>query len=309
MPRSAARSRASRYPSKYRCRSFRQSSAAEAEEAELWRKRQRMLDRPAISLNAAKLDSTGKATDEILDLDALRTALRQARRIALEAPGGGGKTTTRSYSSRAQRQTIPGFHSSSISQPGFMPVPIFSNPSRRGPAFRARNITATELASLAQRIHFSFLLNGWNEIAEVHSPNAIATLDALDRDFPAAGIVVATRTHHVSPPLHGAIRAKLLDVTRQQRTEYLRRVLDERAEELRLQIVGNQVLDALTRTPLILADVVTIFQSNTPVPNTRVGVLGAVVRLLKALLSPRPISSSRHWPATQSTILPILQPR
>jgi hypothetical protein len=43
----------------------------------------------------------------------------------------------------------------------------------RARPFRASNITAGDLARLAEREHFSFLLNGWNEIAEVHSEGAI----------------------------------------------------------------------------------------------------------------------------------------
>jgi hypothetical protein len=72
-------------------------------------------------------------------------------------------------------------------------------------ALSVRNISATDLARLAQREHFSFLLNGWNEIAEVHSNDAVTALAELERDFPAAGIMVATRTHYISPPLPGRI--------------------------------------------------------------------------------------------------------
>jgi hypothetical protein len=44
----------------------------------------------------------------------------------------------------------------------------------------------------------------------------------------------------------------------------------------------------LTRTPLILAEVVTIFKSGNPVPSTRVGVLGAVMKLVEAMPLHRP---------------------
>src|SRR5262249_30993808 len=68
--------------------------AAVAEEAELWRMRQRVTDRPIIPLHAVKLDGGGRETSDTMDNKALRTALTASRRIALEAPGGGGKTTT-----------------------------------------------------------------------------------------------------------------------------------------------------------------------------------------------------------------------
>jgi hypothetical protein len=251
-----------------------------AEEAELWRRRQRMTDRPTISLHAARLDGSGKETTDIMDLDALRVALRQARRITLEAPGGSGKTTT-----LVQIATEPS-RDDEISFLVDLPAWIHSGRDllefiASATPFRARNITSTNLAQLAQHAQFSFLLNGWNEIAEIHSPNAITALDGLERNYPAAGIIVATRTHYISPPLPGSIRTKLLGVTQRQRAEYLREILGDRAEELRLHLVGNRVLEGLTRTPLILAEVVTIFQSGEPVPSTRIGVLGAVMNLIE----------------------------
>jgi hypothetical protein len=261
--------------------------AAVAEEAETWRVRQRMIDRPIIPLNAVKLDSAGKETSNTLDIEGLLTALRESRRIALEAPGGGGKTTT-----LVQLATQPA-RDSELSFLIDLPAWIRSGTDvldfvARGTPFRARNISAVDLARLAERVHFSFLLNGWNEIAEFYSGSAITALAELERNFPAAGIVVATRTHYISPPLPGAIRAKLLRFTRRQRAYYLRQTLGDRAEELRLHLVSSRVLDELTRTPLILAEVVTIFESGNPVPSTRVGVLGAVMKLFEGIPLHRP---------------------
>jgi hypothetical protein len=260
--------------------------AAVAEEAELWRM-QRMADRPIIPLHAVKLDGDGRELSDTMDTEALRTALTESRRIALEAPGGGGKTTTLVHLAMES----PG--AGEVSFLVDLPAWIHSGADvlefvARGRSFRSRDITSADLARLARRAHFSFLLNGWNEIAEVHSVSAITSLAQLERDFPTAGIMVATRTHHVSPPLPGAIRAKLLRITRQQRADYLRQTLGDRAEELRLHLVGNRVLDELTRTPLILAEVVTIFQSGNPVPSTRSGVLGAVMKLIETATAHQP---------------------
>jgi hypothetical protein len=261
--------------------------AAVAEEAELWRRRQRMTDRPIISLHAVKLESNGKETDDTTDIEAWRTALAESRRITMEAPGGAGKTTI-----LVQLATEPP-RDSEVSFLVDLPAWVHSGSDllgfiARSTPFRARNITPADLAQLAQRTHFSFLLNGWNEIADVHSSRAITALDELERNFPAAGIVVATRTHYLSPPLQGATRVKLLGITRQQRAEYLKQALGNRAEELRLQLEGSQVLDKLTRTPLILAEVVTIFQSGNPIPSTRVGVLGTVMSLIEGATNHKP---------------------
>lgn len=263
---------------------------AVAEEAGNWRARPRMAKRPIISLNAVKLDAEGQETSETLDLNDLCTSLFESRRIALEAPGGGGKTTT--LVQLATEHLREGELAFLVDLPAWIrsgaDVLEFITRAR---AFRARNIGAADLARLARREHFSFLLNGWNEIAEVHSNDAVTALAELERDFPAAGIMVATRTHYISPPLPGAFRAKLLPFNQRQRADYLRQTLGDRANELRLQLEGSRVLDDLTRTPLILAEVVTIFQSGGPIPDTRVGVLGAVMKLIE--------NSDEHRPHLQ----------
>jgi len=224
----------------------------------------------------------------------LRKALAESRRLALEAPGGGGKTTT-----LVQLAT----ESQSDAQIAFLidlPAWIRSGSDilefiARARPFRARNICAGDLARLAEHTHFSFLLNGWNEIAETHSNNTVTALAELERSFPAAGIMVATRTHYISPPLPGAFRAKLLSFNRRQRADYLRQTLGNRADVLRLQLEGNRILDALTRTPLLLAEVVTIFQSGDPIPTTRIGVLAAVMKLIE--------NSEEHRPRLQGAPL------
>jgi hypothetical protein len=255
--------------------------SAIAVEAATWRIRQRMTNRPIVPLNAVRLDGAGKETSDILDTAALRAALSESRRIALEAPGGGGKTTTLlQFATENTRETELAFL---IDLPSWIRqgIDILEFIAQARP-FRAHNITAGDLARLADREHFVFLLNGWNEIAEIHSRGAITALAELERTFPAAGIMVATRTHYISPPLPGAFRAKLLPFNRRQRASYLRQTLGNGADDLRLQLEGNRVLDALTRTPLILAEVVTIFQSGNSIPATRIGVLGAVMKLIEA---------------------------
>lgn len=253
---------------------------AVAEEARNWRARPRPANRPIVSLQAVRLDSTGKETSETIDITDIRTSLLLARRIALEAPGGGGKTTT--LVQLATEARPEGELSFLIDLPAWVQ-------SRTGilefiahtPAFLSRKIEAADLARLYNSEHFSFLLNGWNEITELHSEEAVVALRQLERSFPAAGIVVATRIHYISPPLPGSFRAKLLPFNRRQRADYLKQTLGDQANELRLQLEGNRVLDELTRTPLILAEVVTIFQSGDPIPTTRIGVLGAVMTLVE----------------------------
>ena len=255
---------------------------------------------PIVSLDAVRLDHTGKDSSETIDTDGLRARLLASRRIALEAPGGGGKTTTLvQLATESPREgellfliDLPAWVRSRADILEFI---------TRARAFRTRNITSSNLARLANSEHFSFLLNGWNEIAEVNSSDAVIALADLERNFPAAEIMVATRAHYISPPLPGALRAKLLPFNRTQRADYLRRALHSRADELRLQLEANRTLDALTRTPLILAEVVTIFKSGVSIPSTRIGVLGAVTALIE--------SSDEHRPHLQAAPLYNRAPR
>jgi len=254
---------------------------AVAEEAQNWRARPRTANRPIVSLRAVRLDSAGKETSETIDTAGIRKSLAQSRRMVLEAPGGGGKTTTLVQLATEIRPEgeltflidLPAWIQSRVDILEFI---------ARTPAFRSRSIGAADLARLYKSEHFTFLLNGWNEIAELHSDEAVVALRQLERSFPAAGIVVATRTHYISPPLPGSFRAKLLPFNRRQRADYLNQTLDDRANELRLQLEGNRVLDDLSRTPLILAEMVTIFQSGGVIPSTRIGVLGAVMNLIES---------------------------
>jgi hypothetical protein len=267
---------------------------AVAQEARQWLTRLRTVNRPIVSLDAVKLDRAGKETSETFNIDRLRLSLLQSQRIALEAPGGGGKTTT------LAQLAVENPREGELAFLVDLPAWIRSGADildfiARAPAFRARNITASDLARLANSKHYSFLLNGWNEIAEVHSNDAVVALSELERNFPAAGIIVATRTHYITPPLPGAVRVKLLSFNRWQRADYLRQTLGNRSDDLRLQLEGSRALDALTRTPLILAEVVTIFESGGPIPSTRIDVLGEVTALIE--------SSDEHRPHLQATPL------
>lgn len=150
------------------------------------------------------------------------------------------------------------------------------------PPFLARGIDAAALARLLQAEPCLFLLNGWNEITEFYSPAAVDVLRALERSFPTAGIIVATRTHHIVPPLPGGARFRLLPLTPSQRFGYLEEALgDGPARELNLYLSNDPALDELTRTPFVLSEVTTLFRSGVPIPRTKLALLRAVVELME----------------------------
>ena len=125
---------------------------------------------------------------------------------------------------------------------------------------------------------FLFLLNGWNEISESKSKQAVDALRELERDFPSVGIIVATRTHHLTP-LPGALRLRLRRFWRAQRSEYLEARLGASGDRLIARIEADPSLDELTRTPFILCEVASLFEVGFDLPSTKIDILAQVVRL------------------------------
>ena len=148
----------------------------------------------------------------------------------------------------------------------------------RMPQFQAEDLTANDLARVQQAEPFLLLLNGWNEISESNSEQAGDALRELERDFPSAGIIVATRTHHLTP-LPGALRLRLRRLERAQRAGYLEARLGASGNRLIARIAADPSLDELTRTPFILSEVASLFEAGLEVPPTKIDILAQVVRL------------------------------
>ncbi len=252
-------------------------------EAAAWAAHPRMAGKPRIAMRAARLNDRGAETTEVVDVPTLRSLLTQGRRLILEAPAGRGKTTT-----LIELATLP-YGTDAVESSFLVDFPTWVR-SRQSilvflantRAFLTQRITATDLATLCQEVRCSFLLNGWNEVPERYSEDAVDALRDLERTFPGAGIVIATRTHHITPPLPGASRFKLLALTRAQRRTYLNAALEQGAGSLAEHFERDETVDELTRTPFILAEVVTLFRSGTPIPRTKAGVLSAVMTLMEA---------------------------
>jgi hypothetical protein len=246
-----------------------------------WAAHPRLAGKPHIILNAAALGRSGEDTVRVVNTASLRTLLQQGRRIVLEGPAGRGKTTTLIHLAGANER------------PRGIPILIdlvnWVRSSKdildyvaSSPPFRARGINAEDLARLSQAEPFLFLLNGWNEISEFYSSAAVDALRGLERAFPTAGIIVATRTHHIVPPLPGADRFRLLPVTPGQRFRYLAQALgDGPARELNLTLSRDPELHELTRTPFVLSEVTSLFRAGLQIPKTKLGFLRAVVGLME----------------------------
>jgi len=243
-----------------------------------WLAHTRLDKRPKIELQPINLDKDGHQIGEVLTLTGLSQLLQEGRRIVLEAPAGQGKTTT--LIQLAERMDQLSFLID-------LPTWVKSDDDilefiSKMPQFRSCGIDATALAQIYRAMPCSFLLNGWNEVPDNYSDRAVRALADLERNFPKAGIIVATRAHHVKPPLPGCSRVQLLSLNSQLRKEYLNRALISRAREFSSQLENNSVLDSLTRTPLILAEAVNIFLLGEVIPKTKTGILDAMMRLIES---------------------------
>ena len=233
---------------------------------------------PLVELTAMRFDPSGAAESaEVLSLDQIDQALSQSGRIVLEGPAGRGKTTT--LIQLAQRPRTTGI-------PFIVQLPAWTASRQKildyiagMPAFLAEGLTSAHLARVQQTEPFLFLLNGWNEITESNSSQADVALEELERDLPSAGIIVATRTHHLMPTLSGALRLKLLRLGRGERADYLSARLGGRSADLQLRIDSDPSLKELTRTPFILSEVASLFEADAEIPTTKIGILSVALRL------------------------------
>jgi hypothetical protein len=100
--------------------------------------------------------------------------------------------------------------------------------------------------------------------------------------------------------LPGARRLRLLQLTRRQRNDYIHQRVGDGGPALARQLDADATLNDLTRTPLVLSGVISIFSAGDAIPKTKMGVLDAVARLMENapehsvhLASP-PLSGFQH---------------
>ncbi len=237
---------------------------------------------PLIDLTAVELDLSPPGSVEAEPINAfaleqIGRVLSHGGRIVLEGPAGRGKTTALVRLARGAEVT-------SIPFMVDLPAWVLSRQTilhfmAGMPAFQAEGLTQADLAKVQQTEPFLFLLNGWNEISEGSSDWADAALRELERGFPSAGIIVATRSHHLAPPLPGALQLLLSRVQRHQRSEYLETRLGADAKQLQDRIAGDLSLDELTLTPFILSEVVSLYEADANIPSTKMGVITQVIAI------------------------------
>ena len=108
-------------------------------------------------------------------------------------------------------------------------------------SYRSRGIDAESLSRAFEEEPPQLLLNGWNEVNSLHSERASLMLRSLVRSYPRAGIIVATRAHHITPSLPDASRVQLLPLFPAQRLNYVVGVIGgPRGNELDSQLRNDR---------------------------------------------------------------------
>lgn len=238
----------------------------------------RIEGQPLIDLQANSVERSGVDRADVWSTADMATALGDARRLVLEGPAGCGKTTTLIQLARG-----------TLSEKGvvfLVDLPLWVKSGRdilafisRMAAFQRKGLTSLQLAQSESEVRFYFLLNGWNEVSEPFSADAALYLRDVERQFPAAGILVATRAHYVAPLLPGSTRLRLRRVGHRARSAYLRERLGENADAFLTSIKADPGLDELTRTPFVLSELTSIVAAGGPIPRTRASVIEAAVKL------------------------------
>jgi hypothetical protein len=254
---------------------YERAREAAKDVADNWDRIVRRSGRPLISLNAVKLNEKGDPIEAVTTAS-LNTVLSEGQRIVLEAPAGGGKSTT--LVQLARHALDAGGLAFLVDLPDWIRSgKDFLPYVAARPQFASRDVDTTVLSKLRGAQPPIFLLNGWNEVPVAGAEAADAALRELDRSFGAAIVVVATRRHSIVPQLRGSFRVALSPLGRAQRDEYLRLALGDSEHDLRVKLNNSRVLDSITRTPLFLAEVVDLYRSGKDIPPTKMGVLGAVM--------------------------------
>jgi len=157
------------------------------------------------------------------------------------------------------------------------------------PCLSSKSITTDNLLSLYKNGKCVFLLNGWNEVEPSNIKKATRLLARLNREYTAAGIILATRESSFSPPFFDESKLTIKELSNSQRRQLIQRLI---SEDISGQIENNCSLSQITRTPLFLIELIKIYQDNRTLPRTRVEIFEQVVRRIE--------NSSKHSANLQS---------
>lgn len=228
-----------------------------------------------VVLNVRPMDQAGQgSTTSLSAVDALSAAVRGARRLVLIGPPGGGKTVTITQVTRAL------YAGSGEIAPLLMSAAEWSTSGSQLIDFVAAelNLTLDDLRPLDEAGRLVVLINGWNEIAERDRTRAAHALSVLGRRLPSTGILLTTRLVGDRPSLPRAEAFQLERLSRDARRVLIRTAGVADPERLIRDLEQDEVLDAMTRTPLFLTVALAIVRGGQPLPRSPWALLEAFVQ-------------------------------
>lgn len=209
----------------------------------------------------------------VATVDIIATGLRGARRLILFGPPGGGKTVTLTQVARAL------YAGRDTHAPVVLPAAEWSTSGSSLIDFVAAELTLTveEVHRLDEAGRLVLLINGWNEIAEAARTPATHALSTFGRRLPNTGILLTTRLSSDRPALPRAEAFQLDSLSRDARRELIQRADVPDADHLISDLERDDVLDAVTRTPLFLAMAIAIVREGRPLPRSPWALLDGFV--------------------------------
>jgi len=275
----------------------RKTREAASEILDSWSRR--TAGKPLIELQAVTINPDEKSPTDVFTLEDFGRAMNQGSHVVIESPAGRGKTTTLVQLAAQHRSSGNLAFLVDLSAWVRLGTGILHYVAGR-PAFQSRSINAEALARLSEAETF-FVSPQW---VERSWRNRFGTGCPYYKRI-GAGFSCRRNSHrdtHPSyrSPLQTAVRTRLLPVNRAQRKRYLDQRLGDKADALRAKLDGDPVLDELTKTPLILAEGRDYFEAGAPIPQSKMGVLDSVMRLLEqsvdhaSQLQMEPLSGRAH---------------
>lgn len=248
---------------------------ATAKVAASWLVERRCTEDWAISLRADELQPASKEAGSTYDLARIAELVLSGNSVVLESPGGYGKTTM-----LAQLASL-------LLGSDKIPVLVDLPSLARAKSLRRFLTTSSQYSSIGRANSESILsggniillLNGWNEVPERDCAWVSRMLLDLARNASDICIVISSRSHLVQPPLYHAKTLQLQPADAAQRSEYIARRVSGGRKRLVDRINQDVALDEISRVPFFLASVVDLFEAGEEIPNTRTGLLGAMIRL------------------------------
>lgn len=213
-------------------------------------------------------DNERGGTEIITHEDICRELARGGRCVLVGSPGGGKTTTLAQIADKVLEDEKK--------VPVLVSLADWAECEEGILAFGARNlegINENDLARLHKDESLVFCFDGWNEVPASKVAGMGRRLSQVDRNFSNAGIIVMTREHDTKPRLKKMLNLRIVPIDSMQRRNFIKAVLPEAGDELLLAIEEDPLLDEITRTPLILAALVSSYEAGTPIPRTRIGIL------------------------------------